>query len=59
LKYYLGNRATEERGGALGEKKPLEEHPSRVRPILVGLVFTVLESAAAQQIGFVFTLGLI
>lgn len=57
--FFAGNRATEKGGGALGEKEPLEEHPGCVRSILAGLVFTVLESAAAQQIGFVFALSLI
>ena len=57
--HFLGNRATEEGGGALGEKEPLEEHPGCVRQILASLVLTVLESAAAQQVGFVFALGLI
>lgn len=43
---FLGNRATEEGGGALGEEEPLEEHPGCVWPILTSLVLTVLESAA-------------
>jgi hypothetical protein len=57
--HFLGYRATEEGGGALGEKEPLEEHPGCVWSILAGLVLTVLESAASQQVGFVFALGLI
>lgn len=59
VRRFAGNRAIEEGGGALGEKEPLEEHPGGVRPLFAGLVLPVLQSAAAQQNGVVFALGVI